>query len=294
MELVWLCRLVTYDDISIRLFHHDISQRGVGQMKSLTHIKKAQGQLREQNKTVEIPAFLGDLSGTVKADNNGGIYVLLFSGEVLVVRNDEVPPIPRLPVIVGYDKKDSILRVLRMREAFNNPPYVNLPAHADKTHQWPNIDTLWVRPEQSGMIVQFIGFVYYLNGWHLLNTQAIDFTSYIPVSGANYVLVQVDEDKVISFVTGSSVAGREMLEYEDIPEPDADNEPLFAVKMYFGQTRINKAKTDTDIIDLRWAGYSSAGGGGISDAPSDGTPYVRQDAGWVQVLSINGGDATSY
>ena len=272
-------------------------------MKSLLHIKKAQSQLRGQNKTVEIPAFLGDLSGNVKADNNGGVYVLLFSGEVQIVRNDEVPPIPRLPVIIGYDKKDSTLRVLRMREAFNNPPYVNLPAHADKTHQWPNIDTLWVRPEQilsgialpgGGMIVELVGFVYYLNGFHLLNTQPIDFTSYVPISGANYVLAQVDESKVISFVVGDSKPSREMLEYEDIPATTTGNKWLFAVKMYFGQTRIIKAKSDTDIIDLRWVTDPTGGGGGISDAPSDGTPYVRQDAGWVQVLSINGGDAASY
>lgn len=40
-----------------------------------------------------------------------------------------------------------------------------------------------------------------------------------------------------------------------------------------------------------WAAPS--GGGGISDAPSDGTPYARQDAGWVSVTGGGGGGASS-
>ena len=243
-------------------------------MKSLLSIKKTTQKLREQNKTIEIPAFLGDLSGVVKADDNNNVYVVLFNGEVQIVRNDKVPPIPRLPVIIGNDKKNSAMRVLRMREAFSDPPYVNLPAHADKTHQWPQIDTLWVKPEQflsgiaipsTGMLVEFIGFVYYLNGWHLLNTQAIDLTAYIPTDGANYVLVQVDVDKVISFVEGASKASREVLDYADIPLVTVGQKPLFAVKMYKGQTHIIKAKSTSDIVDLRFAGFASGGEASVID-----------------------------
>ena len=241
---------------------------------SLLKIKKSTQKLREQNKTIEIPAFLGDLSGVVKADDNNSVYVVLFNGEVQVVRNDKVPPIPRLPVIIGNDTKDSTLRVLRMREAFSDPPYVNLPAHADKTHQWPQVDTLWVRPEQflsgiaipdTGMIVQFIGFVYFLTGWHLLNTQAIDFTTYIPADGANYVLVQVDASKVVSFVAGTTKASREVLDYADIPIPSVGKKPLFAVKMYKGQTHIVKARSTSDIVDLRFAGFASGGEASLVD-----------------------------
>jgi hypothetical protein len=237
-------------------------------LKSLLSIKKTTQKLREQGEVFEVPAFLGDLSEVVKADNNGNVYVTLFSGEVQIVRNDKVGLIPRLPVMIGNDKKDSTLRVLRMREAYFNPPYVNIPAHADKTHTWPNVDTLWVRPEQilwgiaipdTGMTVQFVGFVYYLNGWHWLNNQSIDLTAHIPVSGANYVLVQVDDSQVISYVTGTNRAIREILEYTDIPLPTVGHKPLFAVKMYLGQTRIIKSRLTTDIIDLRFAGFATGG-----------------------------------
>jgi hypothetical protein len=258
-------------------------------MKSLANIKKSSQKLRDQNHVVEMPAFLGNLKGVVKADNNGNVNVVLFNGTEMVVRNDKAPLEKGLPVVVGYDKSDSTFRVLKMRKAYHNPPYVELPAHAEKNHQWPNLDTLWVRPEQilsgiaipeSGMVVQFVGFVYYLNGFHLLNTQSIDLTTEIPASGANYVLVQADEDQVISFETGASKASREVLEYEDIPEPAAGNKPLFAVKMYLGQTRIIKENFDTDIIDLRWAGHSIGGGGAssldeLSDVNSSLSPTDR-------------------
>jgi hypothetical protein len=90
------------------------------------------------------------------------------------------------------------------------------------------VDTLWVRLEQilfgiaipqSGMVVQFIGMVYYLGGFHLLSNRTIDFTSQIPTSGAVYVLTQVDAAKAVSYVTGTNKASREVLTYENIPSP---------------------------------------------------------------------------
>lgn len=34
---------------------------------------------------------------------------------------------------------------------------------------------------------------------------------------------------------------------------------------------------------------SGGGGGGISEAPSDGTPYARQDGAWVSMAIIDAG-----
>lgn len=36
-------------------------------------------------------------------------------------------------------------------------------------------------------------------------------------------------------------------------------------------------------------GGGSGGGGGIPEAPSNGKPYVRQDAGWADFSTIDGG-----
>jgi len=232
----------------------------------LRQTQRAFKKLLDQNEAVEIPAFLGDLNGTVKADNDGNVYVVLFNGEVHIARNSVTPPIPRLPVLVGKYKGDILLSVIRARDVYAEKPYLDIPAHATKTHQWPAYDTLWVRGEQmlpglaapaGGLIINFYGFIYYLNGWHILDNQTIDMTSHIPTSGANWVLAQGDSTGSITYVNGATVAARELLTYEDIPAATAENKPLFAIKMYLGQTQIVKNLSSTDIADLRWGGLAS-------------------------------------
>jgi hypothetical protein len=44
----------------------------------------------------------------------------------------------------------------------------------------------------------------------------------------------------------------------------------------------NTAPTALGVIATRFTAAATGGsGGGISEAPIDGTPYARQDAGWV-------------
>ena len=250
-------------------------------MANLRKSQKTFEKLLAQNEVIEIPAFLGDLNGLVKADNNGNVYVVLFNGEVATVRNGKVPPVPRLPVIIGRHQRDGTLRILRPRDAFAESAYIDIPNHADKNHTWPNVDVLWVRGEQllpglvipsSGLTVQFFGFVYYLDGWHLLNNQEIDLTAQVPTSGAKYILAEVNNLGVVSFRAGSEVASREMLTPESIPIITVTKKPLFAIKMYVGQTSIIKSKLATDIVDLRFAGAAS---GGVATAIE-----------WADILSV--------
>ncbi len=219
-------------------------------------------------KDVELPAFLGNLTGTVKADDNGNVYAVLMTGEVVTVRNQRVPNVPRLPVILGYDKSDpTLFQVLRSRNAYSDKSFSDIIDHA-VNHQWPNHDALYVRGEQilpglvlpsSGMVVQFYGFVYYLSGWHLIPSQSIDLSASVPTTGAKWGLVEVDTAQAISVSLGSVFDNRELLEYEDIPAPTSGKKPLFAVKLYAGQSTIILDKNDADVVDLRWAGYSSGG-----------------------------------
>jgi hypothetical protein len=257
-------------------------------MNNLSKIKKAFVKLSTR-KDIEIPAFLGDLSGTVIADANSNVYVVLFNGQVMTVRNVRVPNVSRLPVVIGYEGNNpNLLQVLRARDAFDAPSHVDLPAHAEKNHAWPNVDTLWVRGEQilpglaipSALTVQLVGFVYYLSGFHLLDNQTIDLSAQVPATGAKYILVEVDTSGVISFNVGSAVASREVLTPADIPTPTANKMPLFAVKMYVGQTEILKSLLQSDIVDLRWARWSA---GGIADAPSDSVYYGRRNGAWTNL-----------
>ena len=84
---------------------------------NISAIKK---QLRKDRQS-ELPAFLGNLSGTVSADRNGNVYATLLNGEVLTVYNGMVPNVARLPIVIGYGGSDK-LRILRSRDVYVTPP----------------------------------------------------------------------------------------------------------------------------------------------------------------------------
>lgn len=243
-------------------------------MTSTNEIRRSLTRFLNNNRTAEVPAWLGDLSGTVQADaDRFNVYVVLMSGEVVTVRNNRVPNIARLPVIIGYDGTNT-LQVLRSREVYDKgTPYPELPSHADASHTWPGYDTAWIRAEQfmpglalpsSGFVIQFMGFAYYMNGWRLIENQEIDLSGETAATGANFVLVEIDDAGVISFNAGATVASRELLEYSDIPAPSATKRPLFAVKMYIGQTEIMQTAAQADIVDLRWSGWASGSSAALS------------------------------
>ena len=97
---------------------------------------------------VKIPAFLGDANGLVKADNDNNVYVILFDGQVQIVKNNRVPRLARMPVFIGKVGDNDYYEVLSPRNVYASQPYINIPNHADQTHTWPGIDVVWVRGEQ--------------------------------------------------------------------------------------------------------------------------------------------------
>lgn len=242
-------------------------------MTAQSKMKLALRKILSSKGNIEIPAFLGDLSGVVKTGRPNRVYVTLFNGDVITVVNQKVPNVLHLPVIIGKRAGENMLQILRSRDVYLDSDYIDLVDHA-LNHEWGKLDTLWVWKEQftpglplpaGGLTVKIFGTEYYLNGWHAMPTQIIDMTSEAVTVGAVYVLVEIDDAGVITFNTGTPVASREVLEYSDIPEPAPNKKQLFAVKMYAGQTEILKIREpyNTDIIDLRWAGYASGGGSGL-------------------------------
>lgn len=226
-------------------------------------------------------AWLGRSDGTVIANDNNGVYIIDFNGNVQIVLNTKVPLYPFRLVEVGYISESSkILEVKRLVDAYPDNRPTALPNH-EKHHEWGGVDTLWVRPEQimvglcipddtDPMTVQFIGFVFYLNGFHLINNFSLDMTAYVPTTGAAWVLLQTDESGNVTTVTGTTKDNWQLLEYEDIPEPEAGNKPLVAIRLYDGQVQIWKTKARSDIVDLRWSGYSVGGGGAVETVTGDG------------------------
>lgn len=263
-------------------------------MNSLKPFSRNLISLLRSDRTAEIPAFLGNLSGTVPADDAGNVYVTLVNGEVLTVYNGKVPNVSRLPVIVGYGGGNK-LQVLRSRDVYVTPPYPDMPGHGS-LHTFPGPDTVPVRGEQivpglvvpaGSLTVKVYSLAYELSdGWHILPTQEVDLTSNVPASGAIFALLEADNTGAIGVVEGAGVASRAMLEYSDIPVATADHYPVAAVKLYFGQTSILQTVIDSDIIDLRW-GRAARLATEIHGATEDTAPEDADEFGfWDSVTGL--------
>lgn len=238
--------------------------------------QKARDFLRNLKKTndgdIMFPAFMGNRSGVVRADKKNNVYVVDYRGVVHKVKNfNGIPNVAKLPVLVGRDKSNpKFLQVLRMRDVYIDPPYPAVAEHAEIMHTRWGYDPVFVisgqilpglaTPSRTvAMVMQLRGFPYYLDGWHLLDNTDIDFSGEIPASGANWVVAEIDSAKVITLRAGVTVVSRSELRPEDIPTVSADKKSLFAIKCYFGQTRIIDTKIDSDYFDMRFTGIASGG-----------------------------------
>lgn len=272
---------------------------------NLTAIKK---QLKS-NRQAEIPAFLGNLSGTVQADKSGNVYATLLNGEVLTVYNGMVPNVARLPIVIGYGGTDK-LHILRSRDVYVTPPFPDVPGHAS-LHTFPGVDTVPIRSEQflpglvtpkAGLTVRIYSCVYELaDGFHALATQDLDLTSSVPGSGALYARLEADDTGAVTISLGSTVDSRAELEFSDIPAADPEKYSLAAVKLYIGQTNFIFLPTDTDIIDLRF-GRQTITPAVLNDLTDGGTTtlhnhdgrYPREYAGKTAAPTVSDDSGDGY
>lgn len=220
-------------------------------------------------------AILGKADGTVKADDYSRVYVRDWSGKVSIVYNDVVPLEPGRLVNVWRNKRTKRMEIIGFANLYPTERQIELPYHA-VSHQWPNGDTLFVRPEQfmgGGLVVPVIGELeieivgyYYKLGqsfYFLENKEgdnAIDLSGELPVTGAEWVNIEVDENGDISFNHGTNKDSPYLLTLQDIPTTTTDKRLICSVKLYDSQTEINKNKSE--IFDPRFTGD---GTGGIAD-----------------------------
>lgn len=236
--------------------------------RDLKDILKKVESVRTSAKQV---AFLGHMyeDGLVKA-GKGKVYVTLNTGQVVKIRNNRVPNRWGWFVEIGYEGKNTVKQVLRMIDIWDSAETPEVPEHWS-THEWGGPDSAWIRLEQikpgvampdpdNPLMVQFYGMPYFVNGkYRIIDSQLVDMESEIPVSGAEWVNVEVDENRELSFNHGDNSGSAELLSPEDIPATDPLKKLLFSVKMYVGQTRIYKNLQRNDIFDPRLSGFATGG-----------------------------------
>ena len=203
--------------------------------------------------------LLGDASGTVRIRDHW-VWVTLINGDLVKAWNQEVPN-SRPGLHIELEWRRGRWYVTRALDDYDEPVFTGVVEHAD-THARFGGDVDWVDETRilPGLVTAYSGMtvaVYALamlgtTAWKVTSTQYVDLTSYIPASGANWLLLEMSVSGAITATAGASVSSRELLTDAGIPMPVTSGKPLAAVKMYFNQTDVVQSSTQNDIRDLRW------------------------------------------
>ena len=249
-------------------------------MKSRNRIQTLLGKYTRR--TNNLVGHLGNHENVIPVSGrNGYVYVTLSSGDVVEAYNDIAPRVLNLEVTLGYSEEEKhILRVLGSRSTAGRygetkaSRSTSLKEH-HKSHEWMNADGgndvvfsdlrqfMPFRPTPiGGMQLHVYRGISWLGGeWTYTSGTSIDLSAYIPdTSGiAQYALVYVDSLGNPDFIIGSGSAQTwPTLGLSDIPEPYPGTLPVAAVRMYHDQSGIIESRNATDLIDLRFPGWSEA------------------------------------
>jgi hypothetical protein len=273
--------------------------------KSLTALKST-----IEPKKIRLPGSLGipmDGALTVNVPNRPGyVYVRILgnTSELIQAYNDQVSPVYDLPVTVTRDETKYVVegRDIARYTNWGSSPY--LPAHGvQHSLNGTGGDIVWVYSEQfmplcpmpSGTSGTLIIYPYTYNWRGVWKTAGGTGTSsiapYLPVDDTKQkvLLLYIDGDTSNpTWLDGTEAPVALSAKSDLIPHlPPFTMEvgiPLAMVRVPSGTTSIGWS----NVYDIRQyfggRGTGTSGGtgsSGIGEAPIDGTPYSRQDAGWV-------------
>jgi len=251
----------------------------------------------------EVAVFMGDGAGVVAVPGRSGyIYVRDIRGNVSIVWNTSVPNIVNQPVFVAY--LDGRLQVVRVRDVFFGSKPTNVGPH-NWTHEWSasggdvvRVFGMQMMPWKAeidsadAFTVNIYRAIYDADGtWVVEGVEDIDLNAHIPGTSANgcYVLLSIDTSGVINHTVGSDVDPYTTLAVTDIPAIPTDEKPLWAIRLYYGQTTLSQTPQDNDFIDLRDSLHAAAGvGGGPSVATSAEIDTGTNNTKFASPLAISG------
>ncbi|HKI53531.1 MAG TPA: hypothetical protein VJ987_05355 [Anaerolineales bacterium] len=207
------------------------------------------------------PAVIGTASGTVQTGVDGIIYVRnILNGQILSVYNFTVPNTAGLQVEVGRKvETPGLWQVKGVREAYARPAGGSVGS-ASHTHEnlfiSPNryLRFLTLPIEGGGFTVQIYGDVFRNSSGIVTSiaNQQLDLSSYVPSSGAKWVVIQADSTGAISVNEGDAVESKELLTLLYIPDPVDDYVESCAVRLYDGQVQLYRDPSSiNDFVDLR-------------------------------------------
>lgn len=211
-------------------------------------------------------AILGRADGVVEVPGVPyAVYVRESHNSIpYVVYNFRVAIRKNLPVNVGEDPlMPGFIQVLNLnwKPGTNLGDVQSVPPHAD-SHLLGGDDPVFISDRQivpllcyvkTGMIVHVNGgYVVYRGQTVRVDSEDIDLTSYIPVAGAVYVLIRVDDAGAVTIQEGTPVDSLADLTESDVPVCEIEYAPLGYVALYEGQTALGTTSSDPGVRMLLW------------------------------------------
>lgn len=272
----------------------------------------------KQNAMERIPAVMGDGNGGLLVSGQSDFIYCQIGDKVAAVYNNRVPSQIGLSVWIGRTPEEpNLFQVLSTRSATPagvDGSYVNGYAPA-KRYEWHAVgggqDPLAVHlraftplklsvsdtpPETLEVYVNlYRGFIWNGTGYKAVARQDIDLYSYIPTTAnkAAFVLITIDNSGTPIMTKGAEV-DIDALVITDIPAiPLGTCFVCGAVRVYYGQTKVQEGRTNTDIFDTRFTSlagnsinspqkYYRAYDPTVNDDTLDG--YVVADI-WINTLN---------
>lgn len=275
-------------------------------------LRKAVSSLKRfQRLPPHIPGKLGNGAGVVTVPGfKYKCYVRTSVKPVpITVRNTRTPHMNDLDVFVGWDPLNpGVLQVLGENiygsyEPVNNP---SVGQHG-ASHVWGGSDVVYVDTKQiinatvyptSGLsVVVNPGVLRHATGFTLVKPTTIDLTSYVPGSDMRFVVIQVDDDGDVAVKQGSTF-GIDEYGIEQIPAPDEGYAPLYAIRLFDGQTEISNEYSNSDLTDLRFttrvyeyethaSRHEDGGDDEIDVTDLSGKLADPQNAGWIRGVEVD-------
>ena len=263
---------------------------------------------KKQDVPYTISGLLGNGAGIVKVPSRSNyVYVRLAGAGVAEVFNNRVQNTFDLPVICGYDPVDpQRFQVLSIQGATTDAVGSSLVFGSgyapSERYRWMfpggGQDPLFVELRQwlplritptGGMkFIVHNQVIWTGTTWMVFGgSTETDLTSLIPATAGKCLMVLISINILGEIV---ATAGTEVdiadLAVTDIPDaPEGTVYVLGAIRLYNGQVAIQEARTNTDVVDLRFPQIAGSGSGGGS------LPGVDIDLGSfaVDTANIDGG-----
>lgn len=249
-------------------------------------IKKAVSKSRRT--PLPWPALVGDGQGTIEVPGSPGLWYVRPVGSSLAipVYKGSAPAMNNYPVWVGQDVYNRRwVRILGTNlEGMNSTVTIGgiIPFDVEphgRSHYLTGSDPIYITTRQvvdllltvvSGMTVRIAGGFVIADGQPMyVIPQTVDLTSHIPTDAARWVVIRADSAGALDVQDGAEVDSFADLTVDTLPAVEAGYSPLWAVRLYDGQTAVNATSAQADFFDLRFAPRGPSPAGDVSADVTD-------------------------